>query len=424
MSRPLLCVTVTAADDGRAARSGATRSPTPIWSSCGSTRSAIPTSPARSPAAARPVIVTCRPAWEGGQLQGIGGGAPAAARRGAGARRRVRRRRVARRLRRSDRARRAAAASCCRTTTSTAVPADLAGIARARCARPARRSSRLPAQADRLSDCVPLLELGAASRPRRRRRADRHGRRTGSRRASCRRGSARRGPTRATLRERRPADAPRRCSTTTGSARSTDATDVYGLVGSPVAHSVSPAMHNAAFAATGVDAVYLPLPAADADDFIDVRARARPEGRQRHDSRSRSSLFDQRRRGRCRGAPRRRDQHDSRRWTARWIGGNTDVAGFLQPLQRSRRRAARAARVDSRRRRRRAGRRGGARVARRRRVACTPATAQRAEAVRDDRRRRVGRLAAGAGQLGPAGQLHADRHAPARRRHRRCRRRC
>ena len=29
----------------------------------------------------------------------------------------------------------------------------------------------------------------------------------------------------------------------------TDATDVYGLVGSPVAHSVSPAMHNAAFAA-------------------------------------------------------------------------------------------------------------------------------------------------------------------------------
>src|SRR5262245_13561855 len=44
-------------------------------------------------------------------------------------------------------------------------------------------------------------------------------------------------------------------------------TDVYGLTGSPIAHSVSPAMHNAAFAATGCNAVYLPFPAADADDF-------------------------------------------------------------------------------------------------------------------------------------------------------------
>ena len=32
-------------------------------------------------------------------------------------------------------------------------------------------------------------------------------------------------------------------------------------------------MHNAAFAATGLDAVYLPLPAADADDFVDLCAR-------------------------------------------------------------------------------------------------------------------------------------------------------
>ena len=45
------------------------------------------------------------------------------------------------------------------------------------------------------------------------------------------------------------------------------ATEVYGLTGSPIAHSVSPAMHNAAFAATGQNAVYLPFPAADAEDF-------------------------------------------------------------------------------------------------------------------------------------------------------------
>ena len=38
------------------------------------------------------------------------------------------------------------------------------------------------------------------------------------------------------------------------------ATKVFGVVGSPVAHSMSPAIHNAAFDATGFDGVYLPLP--------------------------------------------------------------------------------------------------------------------------------------------------------------------
>lgn len=47
----------------------------------------------------------------------------------------------------------------------------------------------------------------------------------------------------------------------------TAATAVYGLLGNPVHHSVSPEMHNAAFGATGVDAVYLPLPAVDVADF-------------------------------------------------------------------------------------------------------------------------------------------------------------
>src|SRR5947208_7462321 len=46
------------------------------------------------------------------------------------------------------------------------------------------------------------------------------------------------------------------------------ATDVYGIVGRPVAHSVSPAMHNAAFRAARLDAVYLPFPAVDANDFV------------------------------------------------------------------------------------------------------------------------------------------------------------
>jgi shikimate dehydrogenase len=37
-------------------------------------------------------------------------------------------------------------------------------------------------------------------------------------------------------------------------------TDVVGIIGWPVAHSLSPAIHNAAFAETGLDWVYVPLP--------------------------------------------------------------------------------------------------------------------------------------------------------------------
>lgn len=49
--------------------------------------------------------------------------------------------------------------------------------------------------------------------------------------------------------------------------RVTDRTALYGVVGRPVSHSISPAIHNAAFRAAGVDAVYLPLAASDFDDF-------------------------------------------------------------------------------------------------------------------------------------------------------------
>jgi len=46
------------------------------------------------------------------------------------------------------------------------------------------------------------------------------------------------------------------------------ATRVYGVIANPVAHSMSPAIHNAAFAKTGVDAVYLPFRVDDVADFI------------------------------------------------------------------------------------------------------------------------------------------------------------
>lgn len=50
---------------------------------------------------------------------------------------------------------------------------------------------------------------------------------------------------------------------------------VMGLVGSPVAHSISPNVHNAAFAPAGVDAVYLPLEVHDLSAFIERMAHPR-----------------------------------------------------------------------------------------------------------------------------------------------------
>lgn len=56
----------------------------------------------------------------------------------------------------------------------------------------------------------------------------------------------------------------------------TPATRVFGVIGYPVAHSLSPHVHNAGFAAVGRDAVYLPLPvAAGPDDeasFLSLKA--------------------------------------------------------------------------------------------------------------------------------------------------------
>jgi 3-dehydroquinate dehydratase/shikimate dehydrogenase len=109
------------------------------------------------------------------------------------------------------------------------------------------------------------------------------------------------------------------------------ATALYGLAGSPVAHSVSPAMHNAGFRSAGIDAVYLPLECADAHDFLEFARALSMEG---------ASVT----------APFKRDLYDRadevdpvsrrvgalntlRRDGGRFVGCNTDVAGFLAPLE-------------------------------------------------------------------------------------------
>ena len=111
----------------------------------------------------------------------------------------------------------------------------------------------------------------------------------------------------------------------------TDSTEVYGVAGGSVGHSVSPAMHNAAFRAANVDAVYLPLPAAGAEDFATF-ARALPINGASVTIPLKVSLFDYvdevypvaRRIGAINTI---RVDH------GRWIGGNTDASGFLEPLQ-------------------------------------------------------------------------------------------
>ena len=45
-------------------------------------------------------------------------------------------------------------------------------------------------------------------------------------------------------------------------------TNIFGLIGSPVMHSISPDIHNAAFEANGIDAVYLPFEVKDLRSFM------------------------------------------------------------------------------------------------------------------------------------------------------------
>ena len=114
-----------------------------------------------------------------------------------------------------------------------------------------------------------------------------------------------------------------------------EATEIYGLVAGTVSHSVSMAMHNAAFRAAQRDAVYLPFPSPTADDFVTFGRALGIKGASvtiPH----KVPLFE------------RMDDIDPVHAVARrigaintirvnddgkWIGGNTDVSGFLDPLR-------------------------------------------------------------------------------------------
>jgi 3-dehydroquinate dehydratase / shikimate dehydrogenase len=111
----------------------------------------------------------------------------------------------------------------------------------------------------------------------------------------------------------------------------TDQTAIYGVVGSPLTHSLSPAMHNAAFRAAGADAVYIPMVASSADDFTVFATALGVQGVSitipyKVDLFERADEVDDL----CRrvGAV-----NTYRRDALRWQGRNTDVTGFLAPLK-------------------------------------------------------------------------------------------
>lgn len=105
---------------------------------------------------------------------------------------------------------------------------------------------------------------------------------------------------------------------------------IYGVVGNPVMQSLSPVLHNAAFAALGLNAVYVPLQAADVDDFMTFASAIGLRGG------SITAPFKMDMLAKVQDA-----EPLARRVGAintlvlrdgRWFGANTDVEGFLAPL--------------------------------------------------------------------------------------------
>lgn len=103
----------------------------------------------------------------------------------------------------------------------------------------------------------------------------------------------------------------------------------YAVVGSPVVHSLSPAMHNAGFADAGIDAVYVPIEPADADDFWEAADLLNLKGA------SVTAPFKLTLMPRAELDPIARRigaVNTLKRCGERWEATNTDAAGFLAPL--------------------------------------------------------------------------------------------
>ncbi len=124
---------------------------------------------------------------------------------------------------------------------------------------------------------------------------------------------------------------PRRMLGEFGFRRISAQTDIYGIVGSPLTHTVSPAMHNAAFRAAGVNATYAPFVASSGDDFMTFARALRVKGASVTIP-FKMDLFE--RVDEADAVSRRVGAVNTLRFDdARCWGTNTDVNGFLAPLR-------------------------------------------------------------------------------------------
>jgi len=110
----------------------------------------------------------------------------------------------------------------------------------------------------------------------------------------------------------------------------TSNTEIYGVLGSPLGHSLSPVMHNAGFASIGRNAVYLPFEAYDVEDFLTVAKAFSVNGVSvtapfKEKAVEHLSTYD----NFCSQI----NAVNTLRYDKNgWNGINTDVPGFLEPL--------------------------------------------------------------------------------------------
>ena len=124
-------------------------------------------------------------------------------------------------------------------------------------------------------------------------------------------------------------------------------TRVFGVVSSSALHSFSPVLHNAAFAAAGIDAVYVPLQTAEFADFDQFASALGVEGVSvtipfKGDALRAAVTVDDLTRQVGAANTLRRPRSRPRRYgetasggTGGWEATNTDVAGFLAPLEQA-----------------------------------------------------------------------------------------
>jgi len=107
-------------------------------------------------------------------------------------------------------------------------------------------------------------------------------------------------------------------------------TKLIGIVGNPLGHSLSPALHNRAFAALGLDFVYLKFPASDLKDFFENARAIGIEGFSvtiPHKTAAIPFMSELTSEAREAGAV------NTVRWSdGKWLGDNTDVHGVRAAL--------------------------------------------------------------------------------------------